>query len=376
MSVDEVAVIDPQAPQPSPSVAHFTELELERASGAPMNAFRALVSELMQLNLDTSPTSKLQRGIAAVADRPAGSPEKSGIQADMAMSEAGRLIWRRQLAAMALNEAGARLGEDPEYVHDMRVATRRARSAARIFGEYFEQRPMKPLLRGLKKTADRLGAVRDLDVALGKLAASGLAAGQEPLAREWTSERAKAESDLVSWLDSDGYRRFLAALGRLAVTPNLGARDFTAPDDAIRPHQVRHTFPEAIVERYAIVRAYENVIDDPDLPNATLHMLRIDCKRLRYVLEPVTDLLGSDGADLVKTLKKLQDVLGELNDAEVARGRLIALAARGLGGPNLAEYLEAQEAEIERWVAAVPERWSEVVSQGYRTRLYKAVAQI
>jgi CHAD domain-containing protein len=181
---------------------------------------------------------------------------------------------------------------------------------------------------------------------------------------------------LVDWLDTNGYRRFLSELGHLANTPGLGARDTLAPDKALRPHQVRHTFPEAIVERYAIARAYETVIDQPGLPVTTLHMLRIDCKRLRYVVEPVTHLLGPGGDDLVKTLKRLQDVLGELNDAEVARTRLLALAAKGQGGPNLAEYLEIQEAEIGRWVEAVPERWAAFVSPAYRSKLYEAVARI
>ena len=69
------------------------------------------------------------------------------------------------LGRVVLNyrEAGVRSGEEIEYVHDMRVATRRMRAAFQVFGDYLEMDKMRPFLKGMRRTGRALGAVRDLD---------------------------------------------------------------------------------------------------------------------------------------------------------------------------------------------------------------------
>jgi CHAD domain-containing protein len=139
---------------------------------------------------------------------------------------------------------------------------------------------------------------------------------------------------------------------------------------------VRHVFPAAMLDRYATARAYETVLAIPDVPVAVLHLLRIDCKRMRYVLEPITHLLGESGDELVKTLKRLQDALGELNDAEVAKTRLLAMAVQGRGGPGLAEYIGHQDHELARWREEVPGRWEPFVGEAYRQALAESAARM
>ena len=123
-----------------------------------------------QVAMDPSPVSKLEHALDVIGRHPATAPENwQGMQADMHMAEACRLIWREQLTQMVLNEAGVRFSSNPEYVHDMRVATRRARAAAKLYGDYFKPKAIRRYLRYLRRTARLLGAVRDLDVAIGKL---------------------------------------------------------------------------------------------------------------------------------------------------------------------------------------------------------------
>jgi len=86
------------------------------------------------------------------------------------MAEAGRKVIGFHFARMLQHEPGTRLGEDIEELHDMRVATRRMRAALRIFGESFSKKKSKPIRKGLKETGQALGAVRDLDVFMEKLA--------------------------------------------------------------------------------------------------------------------------------------------------------------------------------------------------------------
>jgi hypothetical protein len=80
------------------------------------------------------------------------------------MTEAAVKTLRFHLERMLEHEAGTRLGEDPEELHDMRVSTRRMRMALRVFADYLDPAVLRPVLKGLRRTGRTLGAVRDLDV--------------------------------------------------------------------------------------------------------------------------------------------------------------------------------------------------------------------
>ena len=87
-----------------------------------------------------------------------------GLEPDDPMSEAGRKVLRFHYRRMLYNEPGTRLGRDIEALHDMRVATRRMRSAFRVFGDYYQPKTIVGYIKGLKRTGRALGPVRDLDV--------------------------------------------------------------------------------------------------------------------------------------------------------------------------------------------------------------------
>jgi len=78
---------------------------------------------------------------------------------------------RRQFASFVKHEPGARLGEDEEDVHDMRVATRRMRAALRLFRDYLPKRTTARMMRELRWIALALGEVRDLDVLITQIRA-------------------------------------------------------------------------------------------------------------------------------------------------------------------------------------------------------------
>lgn len=72
-------------------------------------------------------------------------------------------VFSQQFARMLALEKAIRKGEDIEALHDMRVAVRRMRSAARVFEDYLDSRKLEPQINGLRKTLRALGDVRDLD---------------------------------------------------------------------------------------------------------------------------------------------------------------------------------------------------------------------
>ncbi|MFM8319940.1 MAG: CHAD domain-containing protein [Chloroflexota bacterium] len=93
---------------------------------------------------------------------------RPGLDADEPLAEAARKVMRFHFARMLAYEDGARLGEDIEALHDMRVATRRLRAAFDVFADAFEPGVLKPYLKGLRQAGRALGKVRDLDVFMEK----------------------------------------------------------------------------------------------------------------------------------------------------------------------------------------------------------------
>jgi CHAD domain-containing protein len=394
LSFDDVAVFGPDAASQAEAsgsdeahtpVAKWRELELELADPAERAPFEELHRFFSrQDRLVAARASKLERAFTLLATHPAGSaPGVLGVQTWQPMAEAGRVVWRQQLAAVLLNEAGARRGDDIEYVHDMRVATRRARSAARLFGAYYEERAVEELLAAMRKTAETLGAVRDLDVQLDKLARfaktapAEVAPDLEVIAAAWREERQAATAALFEWLDSKAYRRFIRDWARFCHTAGLGAHSLqrkSRPSPV--PAQVRHVMPSRIMERYEQVRCYEALFEGGEpIPEATLHALRIDCKRLRYVLEPVLHLLNRDGPALVRQLKGLQDHLGDLNDAAVTRARLQELQKR-VDHPAVEHYLAVQEEIIAELGRTFPEVWAPFITTSNRRLMARAIARL
>ena len=299
------------------------------------------------------------------------------------MAEAGRLMWRHQLLALLLNEAGARRGDDPEYVHDMRVATRRARAVARLFGPFFRRKALRLHLTNLRRTARALGAVRDGDVALLKLRKYSRTRpdveqqGLAEIRAVWRVERRQAYRLLLEWLDSPDYRSFVAGFAEFCKTAGLGARTHdSGSEGAPAPCLVGHVMPSAILNRFEQVRAYERLFESSQpLSVSALHALRIDCKALRYSLEPVEHLLGEEGSEIVQQMKRLQDLLGDLNDAVVADFRLAELAD-AVEPTALAAYRAEQQSIVAELVSATPDAWRGFVAADNRRLLAGAIARL
>jgi CHAD domain-containing protein len=209
------------------------------------------------------------------------------------------------------------MGREPEALHDHRVAVRRLRAANRTFAAGNPPRLQATLAGELRWLGQELGAVRDLDVQRANLAwhmGHVERAARSHLAgfrRHMEHERAERRAALDATLDSRRYFRLLAALERFAASPP--------------PRRPRGDAAASIAQagRRAVKRALRRLIKRGDaigeVPEAEdLHALRIRAKRLRYILEALKPIAGSQGRKLIKLLVRLQDVLGRFNDAIVA----------------------------------------------------------
>ncbi|MBN1965891.1 MAG: CHAD domain-containing protein, partial [Anaerolineae bacterium] len=310
---------------------------------------------------------------------------KVGMLPDDSMAEAGRKSLLFHFERMLFNEPGSRLGEDIEAVHDMRVATRRMRSAFRLFAPFLDPDVTRPHIRQLQRLGRVLGEVRDLDVfkeKAGHFMQTAPEVDLSPLLTAWDQRLVEARAALIAHLDNKKFDRFVEKFHVFVITPGMGARHLPAPS----PVQVRHIAPRLIYEHYEQVRAYEAVLEDA--PPTTLHALRIDCKRLRYTLEFFEEVMGPEVKMIIKEMKILQDHLGDLNDAEVVGHVLqdfIAQQQAAHSGvpvflrPSLEgvmAYASAKEDEKRRLMETFPPVWANFNRHEVRRCLALAVAAL
>lgn len=190
------------------------------------------------------------------------------------------------LDQIAANAPGALAGKDPEYLHQLRVGARRLRAALRVFHGTMRDADVRELRRRLRKLAAVTGPARDWDVYSRK----------RPAARR---RRATAYAAL---------RRVLG-----------GMQLWLLPRQNLRAAQVLPEFARAALEeldRKALRRGARM-----DWTRAgRRHALRRRLRRLRYAAEFVSGAFPERGREpVIRSLKLLQDLLGALNDAAVAR---------------------------------------------------------
>lgn len=156
------------------------------------------------------------------------------ISSDASFVQAAQTSIRQQLHEMLMHLHGTRAGDDPEALHDMRVASRRLRAALSVFSQVYPEKTFKPLEKQVARVTDALGAVRDADVQIefmqGKRDAApesarvGLDAFIDTLSKDRDAERVH----LVKALDALEKSRFrkdfdaLLAAADTAPVPEAG----------------------------------------------------------------------------------------------------------------------------------------------------------
>lgn len=240
------------------------------------------------------------------------------------LAAAARKVVGQQLLKIRANAEGTLLDLDPEYLHDMRVGTRRLRSALRIFGPALGARRAESLRLELGWLARLLGEVRDLDVFIAGLQGQAARLGEarriaETLERELVARRAPALEALQVALRGRRCEALLRRVSTLAASP---VPKRSTPLAALTAGEAAPLF---------LARAHKRVVKQgrlavPSGEAPALHRLRILFKRLRYASEFFAPAVGERLDPLIKAMVRFQDCLGEHQDAVVAAGRIEALA--------------------------------------------------
>ncbi len=245
------------------------------------------------------------------------------LDSDQPAGEAVRAILSELLTALHRSVEGAVTNSGPEPLHDLRVATRRTRSALSQLEGVLPAEAVAPFAAEFKWLGELTGECRDLDVWLLDLSArrdaltGSEAAAFSPFVSEVRAARDRAHAEVVLGLTSPRCRRLFesweAFLSKQAATAE-------PPRDAETPVK---TLADG-----RIPRAYQRVLRrgrdlGDDSPPEALHRLRITAKKLRYLLEFFRSLYPAERVDpRIAELKSLQDVLGELNDRQIQRAHL------------------------------------------------------
>jgi len=318
----------------------FSEVELEYVQG-PADGFDELVQVIAgQKGLAPSNTSKHRRALGLL-DLPVVQLTAPAVVHDPGDStdRVARAVCAAQWSNVRSYEPGTRVALDPEYLHKMRVSTRRLRAALRTFDCCFTRRIQDYLQSNLRWLAAVLGEVRDMDVQLLQLDDRRKELGAKP-PEGWEHLRAvldrrrdQALARLREALDSDRYRRlckrapeaFKAAPRRPYAHPGRRAVAYHGEDLVTRrARQFR--------------RAAKKCKKRPR--PARVHALRIRGKKLRYTCEFFTTLYRPGYRAQVKRLAPFQDVLGLFNDSVVCGDLARQLRDEALAGEStLPAYL-------------------------------------
>jgi len=393
LSLDEVRL---QAPGRE-KIFFVLEVELIAAG---TEADLAVIVESLQSawGLQPDPRSKLERAQAFFSvELPLPDtllpealilPVTPGIEADDTMAEAARKTFLFHFRQLLIHELGTRQGEDIEALHDMRVATRRMRVAARVFAKYLDSKATRSFKAELKRAGGVLGAARDLDVFWEKAARYQDAFPEDerpelsPLRAAWEVARQRAQEQMLSYLDGSSYQHFKEAFGAYLQLPWPDVSPLLNAKGEPVPHRVRHVAPALIARCLTDFRAYDEWFQGPDVPLQRYHRLRITSKRLRYTLEYFREVLGPGAQALINEIKQLQDHLGDLQDAVVAGNILRDFLAWGTWGhteseipprpviaPGVAAYLAARQTELQRQIETFPELWGRYTSREFSLRV-------
>jgi len=245
------------------------------------------------------------------------------LDAEMAAAKAAKAIHRTLLEAMLVNQEGMTRDWDTEFLHDFRVAVRRTRSALTQLKGIFPKSDAAHFSEEFRWLGTRTGPTRDMDVYLLKIPAyraalhPGARRDLEPLVRLLREKKRVEHRRLRRCLRS---RRF----GRLVED----WREFLEGPDATDSNFPNAQRPISEVASERIWRGFDKVLKKGgkigrNASAKALHRLRIDCKKLRYLITFFHSLFPAEALDpFIKELKRLQDHLGDFNDLQVQRESL------------------------------------------------------
>ena len=238
---------------------------------------------------------------------------------------------RKQAKRLATQIDGTRKGDDPECVHQARVASRRMRAALRVFDGCFDAERSTRWAKEIRRVTGRLGEARDIDVQI-ELLCDLLASIEQPacypgvarLLAKLQRRRDRVQpkvAEAADRIEASGVLREIRTVAKQVLAEaeangtgqwNSGVLDRTRP---------------RILEQLAELLSHQDSLDRPE-DQQQHHAMRIAAKRLRYTLEIFSPAYRGRLDASITALKRVQTLLGEVHDCDVWVERLATFAAK------------------------------------------------
>jgi CHAD domain-containing protein len=345
--------------------ARFRELDVAVDDDAPDDLADAVAGRLRAAGAGPpDPTPKIVHALGWRALEPPDVTSLGRLRASPSAGDVVRAALEASVAHLIAHDPGVRLGDDPEDVHQARIATRRLRSSLRTFRALLETEWAKSLRDDLRGLGRKLGAVRDAEVLLDRLRARAerLSPDDQDAAKRLLNELLErwdaARSTLQATLRSPQYGELLDRLVDAAREPAL-VPEAGGPAEDVLPPLMRKPWKK-------LRDAVDGLASDP--PDQALHEVRICAKHCRYAAEAIVPVAGKQARTFARAMKALQDVLGEHQDAVVAEQWLRDVAAKTEGPETFiaGELASLERLDIERTRAAWPDVWQKASKKRLR----------
>lgn len=232
----------------------------------------------------------------------------------------GAKALQKHLEALIREIDGVRKSEDIEYIHRMRVASRRLRSAFSLFEDCFLPKKMKKWRKQIRRVTSALGDARDADVQidflekfLDNLVETRYRAGIKRLLLRLRQKREGLQGQVIKAMDRLEISGVLENMGgmlrQIRVHGRLGQVDVRSP-------RVYQKARMAILLRLDELLEYEPYVNQPERVEA-LHAMRIAAKRLRYTIEVFEPLYDGNLKPPRQIVREVQTMLGDIHDCDV-----------------------------------------------------------
>ncbi|OHC76033.1 MAG: hypothetical protein A3G18_04085 [Rhodospirillales bacterium RIFCSPLOWO2_12_FULL_58_28] len=310
----------------------LNEAHLTLTAGAPGQLLDLVLEILSAVQLRVAVAGRTDRGFAMVEGR--GPGWRKNVRLDLSegatFEDAMVHTVHHCLKHMLANETHVLESEDPEGVHQMRVALRRLLSALRLFRSVLPPDRRRHIVGEAKWIIDQLAGTRDWDVFLDEIAAPAIANSDNKdqfsaLIERTTAQRERCRKVSRQAILSERYTRFLLLVG--TWTARRAWRDQPAPEASAL------LFSPVINLSDNLINAGHGKVTDKGrrfnkLTVAERHKLRIQVKKLRYAVDFFSSLYPHDRIQpYAAMLAKLQDSLGYYNDVAVAETLVSRLVA-------------------------------------------------
>lgn len=315
----------------------WTEIEVELADGADPAFLGKVEKRLRKAGVERSASaSKLARALEETGTEQRTKPEAPARAEPNPDTAGARVLARLRAQRDALVKLDPAVRRDlPDSVHQMRVATRRIRSAFKTYKKVLDPAVTGPVGEELKWLAAELGIDRDREVLTERLTARIDAVPRTLLLgpvrgrlRIWAvARRHGSRRHTVAVLDGRRYLALLDSLDALlADPPLLPAADKPAAEVLVK---AAHKDKARLAARVEHALSLEPGTDR----DVALHEARKAAKRARYAGEAARPVLGKQAKKFAKRMKGVQSVLGDHQDSVVAREALrqLGIQAHGAG---------------------------------------------